>query len=75
MGKITVFVCNDDNVACNDVFLWSITDKGLTKDDQIGATSITMVVDIEEMAKTASRLIVNKIRMKQAYGRVTIKRI
>lgn len=82
----TAFVCNNDEVAYN--LIAKLREQGIHVpgdcsvvgfDNSIHSTIAvpritTMVVDIEEMAKTVSRLIVNKIKKEnKRYGRVTIK--
>ena len=82
----TAFVCNNDEVAYN--LIVKLREQGIHVPDDCSVVGFdnsihstistpritTMVVDIEEMAKTASRLIVNKIRKEnKRYGRVTIK--
>lgn len=80
------FVCNNDEVAYN--LIVKLTEQGINVPDDCSVVGFdnsiystisvpaitTVVVDIEEMSKTASRLIVNKIRNEnKRYGRITIK--
>lgn len=82
----TAFVCNNDELAYN--FILHLKDKGYRVPDDISVVSFdnsiystvstpqltTMVVDVEEMSKTAIKFIINKIRKEnKRYGRIFIK--
>ncbi len=82
----TAFVCNNDELAYN--FILHLKDKGYRVPEDISVVSFdnsiystvstpqltTMVVDVEEMSKTAIKFIINKIRKEnKRYGRIFIK--
>mgnify|MGYP000550642648 CR=1 FL=1 len=82
----TAFVCNNDELAYN--FILHLKDKGYRVPEDISVVGFdnsiystvsipqltTMVVDVEEMAKTAIKFIINKIRKEnKRYGRIFIK--
>lgn len=82
----TAFVCNNDELAFNVIN--KLKDMGARVPGDYSVASFdnsiysvisnpqitTMVIDVEEMAKTANKIIINKIRKEnKRYGRVTIK--
>lgn len=82
----TAFVCNNDELAYN--FILHLKDKGYRVPEDISVVGFdnsvystvstpqltTMVVDVEEMSKTAIKFIINKIRKEnKRYGRIFIK--